>query len=94
MKCKVMLFVYLFNLNEYDHTNDRGPVVVVPYGQHHYLTSTSMNILMTEAPFLLCRMGSTTIAERIILPFSSKSMNHMAYLAHVATVVWCILPIV
>ena len=29
--------------------------------------------------------------ERIIVPFSSKGVNHMAYLAHVATDVWCVL---
>ena len=28
--------------------------------------------------------------EWTIVPFSSKSMNHMAYLAHVATDVWCV----
>ena len=26
--------------------------------------------------------------ERIIVPFSSKGVNHMAYLANFATVVW------
>ena len=30
-------------------------------------------------------------AERISVPFSSKGVNHMAYLAHVVTVVWCVL---
>ena len=29
--------------------------------------------------------------EPIIVPFSSKGVNQMAYLAHVATVVWCVL---
>ena len=27
----------------------------------------------------------------IRVPFSSKGVNHMAYLAHVATVIWCVL---
>ena len=29
--------------------------------------------------------------EWIIVPFSSKGVNHMAYLAHQATVVWRVL---
>ena len=29
--------------------------------------------------------------ERIIVPFASKDVNHMAYLAHVATFLWCVL---
>ena len=28
--------------------------------------------------------------ERIIVPFSLKSMNHMAYITHVVTDVWCV----
>ena len=29
--------------------------------------------------------------ERIIVPFSSKGVNHMAYQEREATVVWCVL---
>ena len=36
---------------------------------------------------LLRQLGLDT--ELIIVPFSSKDMNHVAYLAHVATVVRC-----
>ena len=48
---------------------------------------------VTGAPLWLCRMASATDVriERIILPFSSKGVNYMAYLSHVATVVWCVL---
>ena len=38
---------------------------------------------------LLWQLGLDT--KRISMPFSSKGMNHMAYLDHVATVVWCVL---
>ena len=31
--------------------------------------------------------------KRISVPFFSKGVNHMAYLAHVVTVVWCVLTV-
>ena len=45
-------------------------------------------VVVSYGPDSLLRLlGLDT--ERIIVPFSSKGVNHMAYLAHVATVVWC-----
>ena len=38
---------------------------------------------------LLEKLGLDT--EWIIVPFFPKSVNHMAYLAHVVTVIWCLL---
>ena len=44
-------------------------------------------MLYGPAP-LLRRLGLD--AERIIVLFSAKGVNRMAYLAHVVTVVWCV----
>ena len=54
-------------------------------------------MILKGVPLLLCRIGQRHYlrqlgldTERIIVPFSSKGVNHMAYLAHVATVVSCV----
>ena len=50
-------------------------------------------VIVSYGPAPLMRLlGVDT--ERIIVPFSWKSVNHMAYLAHVATVVWYVLLLV
>ena len=53
-----------------------------------YLFSTPTSIIYSSpAPTLLFRMASATNAAAC-LRYRTKGVNHMAYFAHVATVVW------
>ena len=55
-----------------------------------YTSQRGFVVVVSYGPApLLRQLGLDT--ERIIVPFSSKGVNHIAYLAHVATVVWCVL---
>ena len=46
-------------------------------------------VVVSYWPATITAAGLDT--ERISVPFSSKGVNHMAYLAYAATVVWCVL---
>ena len=63
-------------------------VLFSPY--EYYIPQRGPVVIVSyePAPFLRL-LGLNT--ERIIVPFSSKGVNHTAYLAHVTTDVWCIL---
>ena len=52
--------------------------------------STGPIVAVSHGPSPLLRQLGLD-AERISVPFSSKGVHHMAYLAHVATAVSCVL---
>ena len=56
----------------------------------NYTSQRGPIVIVSHRPAPVFRLlGLDT--ERISVPFSSKGVNHMAYLAHVVTVVWCAL---
>ena len=63
-------------------------IYLAPYEYYTPQRSPVVTVSYEPAP-LLRQLGLDT--ERISVPFSSKVVNHMAYLADVATVVWCVL---
>ena len=68
--------------------NPKG-IYPAPYEYHILLTMDPVVVVVSHglAP-LLWQLGLDT--EQITVPFSSKGVKHMAYLAHVATVLWYI----
>ena len=53
-----------------------------------HLSNVVVVVVVSYGPAPLLRLlGLDT--ERIIVPFSSKGVNHVAYLARVAIVMWC-----
>ena len=65
-------------------------IIIITYIYYALLSSvmfsnTRMN-LKREAVSI---SNLPTVINRV--PFSSKGVNHMSYLAHVVTVVWCVL---
>ena len=59
-----------------------------PYEQLY--SSTGPVVIVSYGPAPVFRLLGLDTA-RISVPFSSKGVNHMAYLAHVVTAVWCVL---
>ena len=63
-------------------------IYLAPY--EYYTPQRGPVVVVSYGPAPLMQLlGLDT--ERIIVPFFSKGVNHMSYLAHVATDVWCVL---
>ena len=68
--------------------NSKGKKLFPMFGSRGAFSALGMGPLHVSyrpAP-LLWQLGLDT--ERIIVPFSSKGVNRMTYLAHAVTVVW------
>ena len=61
-------------------------ILITPYEYYILLTVNLLLLLYGPAP-VLQQLGLDT--EPIIVPFSSKRLNHMAYLINVDTVILC-----
>ena len=92
-KPKVSKFVHSFSAR-----NDTKILHAMQCNLCIYLAAYEYCIRLTGASLLLCHMRHYQLmwhlsldTEWIIVSFSSKGLNHRAYLAHIATAVWCVL---